>query len=128
MEMSQGSPSEISLRFSDGAMLIIEVSGEELRSTLHVTAPSTNEASSGPRPTNRQLEYLEFIKRYMHRWGESPSEADIQTFFMVSAPSVHQMIRTLERRGFISRDRDWFGQTVPRSIRVLHEAAETAER
>jgi len=32
---------------------------------------------------------------------------------------VNQMIRTLEKKGFISRDRDWFGQTVPRSIRVL---------
>jgi hypothetical protein len=38
---------------------------------------------------------------------------------LVSAPSVNQMIRTLERRGFIARDRDWFGQTMPRSIRVL---------
>jgi repressor LexA len=62
---------------------------------------------------------LEFIKRYMHRFGVSPAETDIQRHFLVSAPSVNQMIRTLERRGFISRDRHWFGQTVPRSIRVV---------
>jgi DNA-binding MarR family transcriptional regulator len=38
---------------------------------------------------------------------------------MVSAPSVHSMIKTLERRGFITRTRGLFGGTVPRSIRVL---------
>ena len=109
----------MALRFVDGAVLVIEMVGDGLRSTLHVTAPPTKDASSGARPTRRQLEYLEFIKRYMHRWGVSPSEADIQKVFMVSAPSVHQMIRTLERRGFITRDQDWLGQTAPRSIRVL---------
>jgi DNA-binding MarR family transcriptional regulator len=57
----------------------------------------------------------------MHRNGISPAETDIRVHFQVSAPSVNQMIRTLERRGFITRDRDWFGQTVPRSIRVLWE-------
>ena len=39
--------------------------------------------------------------------------------FMVSAPSAHEMIKTLERRGFITRDRDFYGQTLPRSIRVV---------
>ena len=120
-EVSQELPSAMALRFMDGAVLMLEVVGEGLRATLRVAAPPTNEESSGPRPTRRQLDYLEFIKRYMHRWGESPSEADIQQFLMVSAPSVHQMIRTLERRGFISRERDWFGQTVPRSIHVTWE-------
>jgi DNA-binding MarR family transcriptional regulator len=55
----------------------------------------------------------------MSRYGVSPAEADIQTHFFVSAPSVNNMIRTLERRGFITRSRDFFGQTEPRSIRVL---------
>ncbi|MDX1430754.1 MAG: MarR family transcriptional regulator, partial [Rhodothermales bacterium] len=62
---------------------------------------------------------LNFIRRYMDRFGRSPAETDIQRHFLVSAPSVNQMVRTLERRGFIERDRDGFGQTVPRSIRVL---------
>jgi len=38
----------------------------------------------------------------------------MQRYFRVTAPSVHQMILTLERRGLISRVP---GQ--PRSIRVL---------
>jgi DNA-binding MarR family transcriptional regulator len=55
----------------------------------------------------------------MARHGVSPAESDIQEHFMVSAPSAHAMVKTLERRGFITRDRDIFGRIVPRSIRVL---------
>jgi repressor LexA len=70
-------------------------------------------------PSARQREYLEFLVRYLARFGHSPAEADIQRHFMVSAPSVNQMMRTLERRGFITRGRDIFGQVIPRSIRVI---------
>jgi LexA DNA binding domain len=112
--VSSGAPV---IRFEDGAYLVIEHGKGGIGLVLHEKALPADEV--GPRPTRRQLEYLEFIRRYMHRNGLSPAEADIQTHFLVSAPSVNQMIRTLEKRGFISRDRDWFGQTVPRSIRVL---------
>jgi DNA-binding MarR family transcriptional regulator len=74
---------------------------------------------SAERPTARQREYLDFIQKYMARFGTSPAEADIQYHFMVSAPSVHSMIKTLERRGFITRRRDFSGQVVPRSIRIV---------
>jgi hypothetical protein len=107
------------IRFEDGAHLAIEDGERGLGAILHDRAAGTR--SKGPRPTRRQLEYLEFIRRYVHRYGGSPSETDIQAHFLVSAPSVNQMVRTLERRGFITRDRDCFGQTVPRSIRVLWE-------
>ena len=43
-----------------------------------------------------------------------PAEADIQRHFRVSPPSVHQMIVTLERNGFIRRQ-----PGVPRSIAIL---------
>ncbi len=107
------------IRFEDGAYLAIEDGEPGLGALLHDKASAIR--SKGPGPTRRQLEYLEFIRRYMHRNGVSPAEADIEAHFLVSAPSVNQMVRTLERRGFISRDRDWLGQTVPRSIRVLWE-------
>lgn len=42
---------------------------------------------------------------------------------LVSAPSAHMMVKTLERRGFITRDRDIFGNVVPRSTRVLIDYA-----
>ena len=113
-ELPSGS---LAIRFEDGGYLAIEQGENGVGVILHdkIEPPERR----GPQPTRRQLEYLEFIRRYMHRNGVSPAETDIQAHFLVSAPSVNQMVRTLERRGFISRDRDWFGQTVPRSIRVL---------
>lgn len=111
----------ITIRFSDGTALTVRAQAEGVALVLQEAQRSGAPAASGPRPTRRQLEYLEFIKRYMHRYGVSPAESDIQTHFMVSAPAVNQMVRTLERRGFIERSYDWFGKTVPRSIRVTWE-------
>ena len=118
-ELAQPTPDSIALRFTSGAVLVLRPVDEGFAAVLQ--RPKRGRGGRRPRsgPTHRQKEYLEFIKRYMHRFGVSPAETDIQRHFLVSAPSVNQMIRTLERRGFISRDRDWFGQTVPRSIRVV---------
>jgi hypothetical protein len=44
----------------------------------------------------------------------APAETDMQQYFRVSPPSVHQMVLTLERAGFIKRQ-----PRVPRSIEVL---------
>ncbi len=108
----------LALRFTDGSALIIERTARGISVILHeIAAPES--AGSDERPTRRQREYIDFIRRYMTRYGTSPAESDIQRHFMVSAPSAHQMVRTLERRGFITRDRDFFGNVVPRSIRVL---------
>src|SRR4051794_27515649 len=35
--------------------------------------------------------------------GRPPAEADLQRFFQVTPPSVHQMVITLERNGLIRR-------------------------
>jgi DNA-binding MarR family transcriptional regulator len=53
--------------------------------------------------TPRQGQYLAFIHAYRRLHGRAPAEADIQRFFRVSPPSVHQMLLTLERAGLISR-------------------------
>jgi repressor LexA len=53
--------------------------------------------------TDKQGQYLAFIYYYSKIHGTSPSEAELQRYFRVSPPSVHQMILTLERRGFIER-------------------------
>ena len=53
--------------------------------------------------THTQGQYLAFIYLYRKLNGRAPSEADIQSYFDVSPPSVHQMILTLERRGFLDR-------------------------
>ena len=83
----------------------------------------TDEESPPPTPvrdskpfTAKQGQYLAFIHYYTKINGRPPSEADMQAYFRVTPPSVHNMILTLDRKGLIAR--------VPgeaRSIRVLLE-------
>ena len=69
---------------------------------------------SGTHFTQKQGHYLAFIHTYSYMFGQPPAEADIQRHFRVSPPSVHQMIVTLERNGFIRRKTG-----APRSIEIL---------
>ncbi|MGQ0563140.1 MAG: LexA family protein [Gemmatimonadota bacterium] len=109
---------QLALRFADGSTLMIERTTRGVSAVLHEpAAPDVHELKA--RPTRRQRDYLDFIRNYMARYGASPAEANVADHFMVSAPSAHLMIKTLERRGFITRDRDFFGDIVPRSIRVV---------
>ncbi len=67
-----------------------------------------------PEYTKKQGQYLAFIHYYTKINREPPAEADMQYFFGVTPPTVHQMVLRLEERGFITR--------VPgkaRTIRVL---------
>jgi repressor LexA len=64
--------------------------------------------------TEKQGQYLAFIYYYSKIHGRAPAEAEMQQYFRVSPPSVHQMILTLEARGLIERTP---GQG--RSIRLL---------
>ena len=54
-------------------------------------------------PTARQAQFLAYIHHYDMVNGCAPAEADMQRFFQITAPSVHSMVLTLERRGFIQR-------------------------
>ena len=58
---------------------------------------------SSPRFTDTQGQYLAFIHAYALVNGRPPAEADMQRFFGVTPPSVHSMIKELERRGLITR-------------------------
>ncbi len=75
-----------------------------------------NQMSGGRRPdfTPRQGQYLAFIDAYARLHRRPPAEADMQRYFGVTPPSVHQMILTLERAGLIRRQ-----PGEPRSIEVL---------
>ena len=64
--------------------------------------------------TPRQGQFLAFIFCYTKLTGRPPAEADMQRYFRISAPTVHQMVVTLAKRGFIERVP---GQA--RSIRLL---------
>ena len=63
--------------------------------------------------TSRQGQFLAFIHQYTTLHGRAPAEAEMEQFFHVTAPSVHQMILTLERCGLITRT-----PRVARSIRL----------
>src|SRR5690349_12816052 len=69
---------------------------------------------TAPSFTERQGQYLAFIDAYTRVNGRPPAEADLRRHFGVSAPSVHQMVVTLERAGLIRRQ-----SGVARSIEVL---------
>jgi repressor LexA len=53
--------------------------------------------------TPKQGQYLAFIYAYTRINRRPPAEADMQSYFRVSPPSVHQMVLTLEREGLIKR-------------------------
>jgi SOS-response transcriptional repressor LexA len=67
-----------------------------------------------PSFTDKQGQYLAFIHAYTLVMGRPPAEADMQRFFAVSPPSVHQMVLTLERQRLIRRQ-----PGVSRSIELL---------
>ena len=78
------------------------------------TNPMSNDSRS--RFTPRQGQYLAFIHAYTLVIGRPPAEADMQRFFRVSGPAVHQMVVGLENSGLIRRQ-----PSMPRSIRLLVE-------
>ena len=66
------------------------------------------------RVTEKQGQYLSFISLYMKLNGIAPAESEIQQYFGVTPPTVHQMVVKLETLGLISRK-----PRVARSIQVL---------
>jgi Mn-dependent DtxR family transcriptional regulator len=69
---------------------------------------------TGKSYTAKQGQYVAFVHYYTKVQRVAPAESDMQKYFGVSPPSVHQMVMRLEANGFIQR--------VPglaRSIRLL---------
>jgi Mn-dependent DtxR family transcriptional regulator len=64
--------------------------------------------------TEKQGQYLAFIDAYTRVNARPPAEIDMQRYFNVTPPSVHQMVLTLERAGLIRRQ-----PGAARSIEVL---------
>ena len=104
---------QLAIHFVDGSALIIGRQGRGLSLSLESRVDSAK-CPVALWPTSRQRDYLEFIKKYMLRFGIAPAESDIQRHFLVSAPSVNSMVQSLERLGFITRQRG-----MPRSIRLV---------
>ena len=53
--------------------------------------------------TAKQGQYLAFIYYYTKIHRQSPAEADMQHYFQVSPPAIHQMVLNLEKSGLIER-------------------------
>jgi len=92
---------------------VSEGSGED---AFHVSidpAPKLD-PSIAPLFTAKQGQYLAFIYNYIKIHRQAPAESDLERYFRVSPPAIHDMIKTLERNGLIERTP---GQA--RSIRLL---------
>ena len=72
--------------------------------------------------TPKQGQYLAFIHLYSRLHRRAPAEADMQEYFRVSPPSVHQTVLTLERVGFIKRQ-----PRTARSIELLVDPRDLPE-
>ncbi len=64
--------------------------------------------------TDKQGQYLAFIHAYTKLNRRPPAESDMQLYFGVTPPTVHQMVLALEQRGLIRRH-----PGVARSIELL---------
>lgn len=69
--------------------------------------------------TEKQGRYLAFIYYYTKVNGHPPAQADIQKYFKVSPPTIHNMIVKLESSELISRK-----ARESRSLKVLVDAKE----
>ena len=72
-----------------------------------------------PTYTTKQGQYLAFLYYFTKIHGKSPSEAEMQSYFRVTPPSVHQKVLGLEAKGFIART-----PGKARSIKLLVDRAE----
>ena len=72
--------------------------------------------------TPKQGQYLAFIHLYTRLYRRPPAETDMQEYFRVSPPSVHQMVLSLERAGLIKRQ-----PGTPRTIEVLVDPKDLPE-
>ena len=92
---------------------VIDSPGEEAFEVSIDPAPKLD-PSVAPPFTAKQAQYLAFIHNYTKIHRCPPAESDLQYYFRVSPPSIHDMIKTLERNGLIERQ-----PRKARSIRLL---------
>lgn len=72
--------------------------------------------------TPTQGRYLSFIQEYILGYGLPPAEIEIAEAMGVAPPSVHQMLKTLQKKGLIQRQ-----PGVARSIEILVPTADIPE-
>ena len=83
---------------------------------------TTAPASTPPRWTERQGQYLAFIYDYTKVNRQPPAETDIARFFGLAPPTFHRMVVELVERGLLAKT-----PGAARSLRVLVRRAELPE-
>ena len=81
---------------------IFDSFGEDAFAVSMDLAPKLD-PSNRPSFTAKQGQYLAFIYNYTKIRGQAPAESDLERYFRVSPPAVHDMVKTLERNGLIER-------------------------
>ena len=56
--------------------------------------------------TERQKEYLEFIRNYIRENETSPRLEEIASYFGVKAPTAHKTLEALQSKGYLYFGRD----------------------
>ncbi len=83
--------------------------------TAGVDPPWNLEGVTNKEFTDKQGQYLAFIYAYAEiNHSTAPSERDMQAYFQVTPPTIHQMVKKLHANGLIDRTP---GQA--RSIKLL---------
>jgi iron dependent repressor-like protein len=80
----------------------VDSSGEDAFEVSIDPAPKLD-PSIAPSFTEKQGQYLAFIYNYTKIHRQAPAEKDLERYFQVSPPAIHDMIKTLERNGLIER-------------------------
>lgn len=90
----------------EGRLFVVSVRapepGEDAFDVAIDPAPEPD-PSVAPSFTPKQGQYLAFIYHYTKIHRQAPAEYDMERYFRVSAPSIHEMLKTLERNGLIRR-------------------------
>jgi len=88
--LAEPNSGSLEIRFTDGSVLVVRPTQSGLSASLNKPRAPKGVKMDPSQPTTRQREYLEFIKKYMHRFGGAPAETDVQRHFLVSAPPLCQ--------------------------------------
>lgn len=102
MILERDSPARHPSRLDQVAEIIAEALMEQRAEEIEKSERTTPRPRQ-PRFTPKQGQYLAFIYYYTKVNGKAPAEADLERYFQVSPPSIHDMVLRLEKLGLIER-------------------------
>ena len=107
-------------RYQTSAFRLAQLNPDRNTSLIPHAEAVINQHAPNRDPSHASRPYLAFI--HPHSARQSPAEADMQRFFQVTSPSVHQMVLSLEKAGLITRQ-----PGIARSITLTIDPADLPE-